>query len=123
MEKQQPRTYGLAVLTQKDEDSGAFVAHCLNYDLMECGNTPEIAWQNIKIVIKAQVEHCYTYDKAGLQRVAKQEEWDKFYEAVQKYPNSVKVEQIQIELKPPLPEHEIPIWIQKVNRSGESPCI
>ena len=124
MERQQPRTYGLHVAVEFDETSGTFVAHCLTLDLMDCGKTPESAWQRLKGVIKAQVEYCYTHNKQGLDRSASQEDWDRYFESIQKNPGSVKVEQIQIELRPPMPEREIPLWIQLSNvNEHEAPIV
>lgn len=117
--RQQP----LHIAVRQDKDSGAFVAHCLTLDLMECGNTPESAWQNLKGVIKAHLEYCYTHNQQGQERSAAQEDWDRYYESIRRNPEDVRVEQIQIELRPPTAEREIPLWILRMDSSHEATYI
>jgi predicted RNase H-like HicB family nuclease len=112
-----------ACLTWKDRESGVFISHCLNYDLKQCGDTYEEAWQNLKTAMKHHIEHCWSRYPAGLQRRASKEEWQKFYQSLQKAlqenPKGIVVEEMKIDPLPPLPELEIPVWIQGVKVGGD----
>jgi hypothetical protein len=55
------------------------------------------------------------HNREGLAVTARTAEWDQFIKAFQKDPKSVVVKSIEIELGSPLPQREIPIWIQGVN--------
>lgn len=115
----QERFYGFACLTWQDDDTGVFISHCLNYDLMQCGDTEEEAWNNLKTAMKHHIEHCWSRYPAGLRRRAGKEDWQRFYralkKAVQDNGKGIVVEKMEIDPLPPLPEYEIPVWIQGVN--------
>lgn len=106
----------LSCLTYLDESTGVFISHCLNYDLMDCGPTCDVAWQNLKIVMKNHIEFCYTNYPEGLMRKpARREKWDIFFNALRANPKDLIVEKMELELKPPsLPERELEFWIQRV---------
>jgi predicted RNase H-like HicB family nuclease len=106
------RNNGLSCLLQRDAETATFVGHCLDYDLLECGKTEDDAWDNLKIVIKRHIEFCAARSAEGLNRQAKKERWDAFYEAIQRNPNSLRIETIEIDLSASLPENEIEMWIQ-----------
>ena len=111
----------LFCLVWKDEKIGVFVSHCLNYDLMECGPTADVAWDNLKFVMKNHVEYCYTSYQQGLKRKAGKKDWDRFFHLLERNPGSLTVDKIELELKPPsLPEQELEFWIQRVQSAGES---
>lgn len=123
----QQRDYGLSCLTWRDPASNAYVSHCLNYDLMETGSSFDEAWQNLKTVMKHHIEHCYSRYPQGLGRSASKERWQEFYLTLQKQlqenPQGVVVEKLDIDPLPPLPEYEIPIWIQGVESGGKLPVV
>ena len=107
-------------IVEKDADTGVFVSHCLNYDLMECGPTSDRAWENLKIVVKNHIEYCYTSYQPGLNRRAKEEDVDRFFRLLQENPGALVVDKIELHLKPPsLPEQEMPLRILKVQSGGE----
>ena len=113
-----PRFGVLSCLSFRDKETGMYLSHCLNFDIMECGKTEEEAWQNVKLAVKYYVEHCYTNYQQGLIETAPQEKWNEFAESV-KYSNKLpRMETIEIELRPPLPEHEYPVWMQGVTADG-----
>lgn len=120
---QEQRVNGLSCLIEKDKETGVFIGHCLNYNIMECGGSVDEAYENLKLVLKHHIEFCHSRYPAGLTRQAPKEDWDKFYIALQENRESLVVDRIEIEPLPPLPEHEIPIWIQGVTSGGELPVI
>ena len=114
----------LCCLGERDTETGLFLYHCLDYDVVESGKTWEEAWQSLKQVLKAHMEYCYAHNPSGLLRGAKRSEWDKFGKVLEQTlrdnPSSILVESIEIEMQPPLPVDEIPIWIQGVTPNGVS---
>ena len=46
------------------------------------------------------------------------EEWGEFIEALKNSDGPGRVDTIEIELKPPLPEYEYPIWMQGISGHG-----
>ena len=48
------RTGMLQCSTSLDQETGLYIAHCLNFDLMESGKTPDEAWANLKASLKPQ---------------------------------------------------------------------
>jgi hypothetical protein len=109
----QPRNYSLSCLISRDHVTSTYIGHCLDHDIMECGASADDAWKNLKGVIKRQIEY-HNQTKAGiLNRQAKKECWDSFFEAVRRNPSGLTVETIEIDLPSPLPENEIGIWLQK----------
>lgn len=109
----QQRNYSLSCLITRDQQTQAYIGHCLDHDLMECGATADEAWKNLKCVIKRKIEYSNQSNAGDLNRQAKKECWDSFFEAVQRNPGGLTVETIDIDLPAPLPENEIGIWLQK----------
>ena len=101
-----------------------YVGHCLNYDLMESGPSPEVTWERLKNVLKDHIEYCYTSHREGLRRAANQDSWDGFFTLVKNNPGQLKVEKLDLELREPsLPQQELELWvIGKVQDAGFSPA-
>jgi hypothetical protein len=116
----QQRIHGLSCLVERDEQTGMFIGHCLDYDLMETGKSDEEAWSNLKTVVKHHIEHCYSFYQNGLKKQAAREDWDRFYQYLQENGGQCQIEKIEIELRPPLPEQDISIWIQGVVHAGSA---
>jgi len=94
----EPTTFhNLSCLIERDEATGSYIGHCLNYDLMDSGKTQDEAWENIKFVLKNHIEFCYTHFQSGLKRGAKQQDWDRFFQAIQNNPKSVRMEKLELE--------------------------
>ena len=108
----------LSCLSSKDKETGMYISHCLNFDIMECGKTEEEAWQNVKHAVKYYIEHCYQNFQEGLQQDAGREKWVEFAEAAKHAGKAPRMETIEIELRPPLPENEVPVWMQGVEVDG-----
>jgi hypothetical protein len=109
----QQRNYYLSCLIKRDQATRSYIGHCLDHDLMECGATADEAWKNLKLIIKREIEHSNQTKAGGLNRQAKRECWDSFFEAIRRNPGDLKIETIEIDLPAPLPENEIGIWLQK----------
>jgi len=108
-----PRLSWLHCLMEQDQETGLFMWHCLDLDLIECGPTNQEAWANLKRIIKNHVEYCYFNYPEGLAISAERHEWEAFYRML-KENAPIQVEEIEIDLQRPLPEEQIPIWIQGV---------
>jgi hypothetical protein len=106
----QQRNYSLSCLISRDQVTGKFIGHCLDHDIMECGATADEAWGNLKGIIKREIEQNRT---GGVNRQARKECWDSFFEAVKRNPERLKVETIEIDPPAPLPKNEVEIWLQK----------
>jgi hypothetical protein len=110
-----PRFGVLSCLISLDSETNLHLAHCLNFDLMECGPTAEDAWGNLKTSVKQYVEFCYTNHQEGLTVSADPEEWNEFAEALKHSQKPWKVDKISFDLKAPLPEFSAPIWMHGVS--------
>jgi hypothetical protein len=109
-----PRTGMLSCLTWQDKVTSKYLAHCLNYDLMECGSSPDEAWANLKICIKQYVEYCNEFRPEGLNISATADEWKEFAEALKLSTKPDRIDTIDIEVRPPLQESNA-IWMQGVS--------
>ncbi len=108
----------LSCLTSRDEETKLFLSHCLNFDLIEWGKTPDESWENLKSSVKQFVEYCYTNYQEGLSVSAGRDEWEEFAEMLKNSDGPGRVDTIEIELKPPLPEYQYPIWMQEIIGHG-----
>lgn len=115
-----PRFGILSCLSYVDEETGLYLSHCLNFDIMESGKTEEEAWQNVKLAVKYYVEHCYQNYQEGLVQGAPREKWAEFAEVAKHAVRPPRFEVIEFELRPPLPENEVPVWMQGVLADGTS---
>ena len=111
----------LSCLMGWDEETKLHLAHCLNFDLMECGKTEDEAWGNLKAAVKQYIEHCYSNYPQGLAESGSREEWERFAESLKYNERPSRVETIQLELGQPfLAEDNNPIWMQGVLTDGSS---
>jgi len=116
-----PRQNMLSCLISVDEETKLHIAHCLNFDLVECGQSEEEAWANLKKTVKQFVEYSYSNHQKGLSMSAEPEEWAEFAEVLKHSTQPPKVDKIDFDLKPPLPGFSAPIWMQGVSEDG-TPC-
>jgi hypothetical protein len=107
-------------LISVDRESKKHLAHCLNFDLMECGNSADEAWENLKGVVKHFIEYSYTNNPESLTVSADAADWKRFAEALKDSTKPERVDSISIEYRPPLPELSAPIWMQGVNGDGRA---
>jgi hypothetical protein len=111
----------LSCLMEWDEETEMHLAHCLNFDLMECGKTADEAWGNLKLAVKQFIEYCYSNYPEGLAEGASREEWQRFAESLKHNERPTRVETIQLELGVPcFDENNNPVWMQGVRTDGSS---
>lgn len=111
----------LSCLTEWDNESKLHLAHCLNFDLMECGETADEAWSNLKVAVKQYIEYCYSNYPHGLANGASREEWARFAESLKCNERPSRVETIQLDLGQPfMAEDGNPIWMQGVPTDGSA---
>lgn len=65
----------LSCLLAKDAETGRWLGHCLDFDIVTSGLDQDKAWQNLKEVVRLHVEQCFTNWPLGLSRGASQETW------------------------------------------------
>ena len=107
----------LACLLEKHEDGQGYSWHCLNLDLVESGETPELAWENLKSAIKAYVGHGYADDPQGLENLVEPVEWEHYAESLKKHCRGILVDEISIELKSASGVEQLSVWLQGVRSS------
>lgn len=96
-----------------DPASGAWVSHCLDFDLVTSGKTDEDAWANIKAVVKLHIEHCFTHDNDGLEKHrVDQELIDRFDRG--KGLMEVWSDKIKLNLVQPRKQDDLSFWIKGV---------
>jgi hypothetical protein len=105
----------LSCLSCFDDETGMFVSHCLNFDLVEFGKTADEAWENLKDSVKQFVQYCYTNSQESLTISADRNEWAEFAELLRQKKTPNRVDIIEFELVPPLPENTTGIWMQGVD--------
>lgn len=111
----------LCCLTSFDGETQRYISHCLNHDLIECGKTAEEAWENLKTALRSFIEYSYTNNPDGLKISADPEDWREFFAALRASGGNFKrVEEIFVDLKPPLVDTSI--WIQGVFEDGPAPA-
>jgi hypothetical protein len=113
-----PRIGVLSCLLSRDPETKLYLAHCLNFDLMECANTSDQAWQNLKSVVKQFIEYSSANNPESLSVSASAEEWKYFADILRHSTKPPIVDTIEIEMRPPLLESSAPIWMQGVSGDG-----
>jgi hypothetical protein len=113
-----PRIGVLSCFINRDQETNLFLAHCLNFDLMECGHTVDDAWEALKVSVKQYIEYSYSNHPEGLSKSASAAEWRQFAEALKHSTKPPRVDTIEFELRPPLLESSAPIWMQGVSEDG-----
>jgi hypothetical protein len=117
-ENNAPRIGVLSCFINQDSETSLYLAHCLNFDLMECGRTPDDAWEALKTSVKQYIEYSYSSHPEGLSKSASAEEWRQFAEALKHSTKPPRVDTIEFELRPPLLESSAPIWMQGVSEDA-----
>jgi hypothetical protein len=97
-----PRIF--SCLLGPDNETGRWIAHCLDFDLVTSGKTEDDAWKHLLRIVKMHVEHCFTHRPEGLQHEADPTEWTLF-KALKQQTEFIRSEKISLTLVPP-PEDE-----------------
>lgn len=85
MKTQDKWSFVFSILVKHQDDM--WTAHCLELDLVAVGSSKEEAEEDLKSIIKAQVEYCIHHDNMeNLFRSAPQELWNEFRGTTKKRP-------------------------------------
>src|SRR5260370_39597501 len=87
----------LSCVLFRDTDTQQWVGHCLDFDLVTSGKNEDSAWGNLIKVVRAHIEHCFTFHPDGLKLEASPEEWAVF-RAFRKRQKNVRSEKITLRL-------------------------
>jgi hypothetical protein len=101
----------LSCLLTQDEETKLWLGHCLDFNLVTSGKSPDGAWTNLRAVIKTHVEHCFTNHRDGLGFRAGSQDWRLFDELKKKQP-MMRTEKITLRLVAPETEQIPAFWMQ-----------
>ncbi len=103
----------ISCLLDEDEQAGVWVGHCLDFDLVTSGDTPDIAWTNLKSVVKLHIEHCFTHNRGALcAHQASDEDFEVFKKICKT--ELFRSDKIRLNLVAPKPPDQLSFWIQGV---------
>lgn len=111
----------LSCLITHDAATNRWLGHCLDFDLITSGKTPDAAWEHILGVVKVHVENCFTHHRAGLRFRARQQHWDLF-EALNKKTDLFRQEKITLRLVQPEEEQQPPVWMKGIETEFGGAC-
>jgi hypothetical protein len=102
----------ISCLLRQDGETGRWEGHCLDFDLVTSGSTEDVAWENLKKVVKRHVEHCFTNWQPGLtRRRASQCAFDAFNKLVQE-DRPFRQDKLSLILEEP--EHDQEHWLKAI---------
>src|SRR5438309_9761770 len=103
----------LSCLLSVDPASGFWLGHSLDFGLITSGRTDEIAWKNLKEVIRVHVEHCSRNRPEVLkEHRASEGKWVLFQELKDRGLH-FRSDKLRFHLVPKL-EAESPVWMQGI---------
>jgi len=100
----------LRCLLTRDVETGRWIGHCLDFDIVTSGRDPEIAWMNLKAVVRAHVESCFTHWQKGLTFKASDEDIA-IFEALKKH-QRFRSDKIEFKLLAPKNAELHPLWME-----------
>jgi predicted RNase H-like HicB family nuclease len=103
----------LRCLLSKDMVTGRWLGHCLDFDIVTSGEDEEKAWKNLKAVVRAHVESCFTQWQDGLKFRATRNEIDLF-EKLKERQQNFRSDKLELKLTPPPEVKPLPLWIQGI---------
>lgn len=111
-----------------DEETGMYIAHCLDLHMKVSGKTPEQSWERLKRCLKVYYEYCYSCDPDALKLTASASEWAEYgtllEHTLREDPSRITVETIELVLRPPkLPEQTMPLAFQKVEFAAQAASV
>ena len=77
----------ISCLICRDQDSGLWNGHCLDFDIVTSAATPQRAWEHLKTVVKAHIEHCFSHSVPVDTFAATGEHWSTFQKLACSQPN------------------------------------
>lgn len=99
-------------LLDQDDQTGAWIGHCLDFDLVTSGESPDLAWNNLKSVVKLHIEHCFTHDQNGLDFHRAPDEDFALFEKLTNDHRLFRSDKINLNLVAPKAPDQISFWIQ-----------
>jgi predicted RNase H-like HicB family nuclease len=116
----------LRCLLTPDAETGRWLGHCLELDVVTSGKDPDAAWKNLKAVVRLHVEHCFTNWQEGLLNFRASDEEIAVFEAL-KGRQLFRSDKITFTLIPPQKNELHPLWMQGVELtegvgSVRTPC-
>lgn len=112
----------LSCLLSKDGQTGRWLAHCLDFDLLTSAKTEEIAWENLRKVVRAHIEHCFAFHREGLELQAESSEWSEFRRVEKRLMDDglpIRTEKITLKLATPTKPWGDDLWIKGVETFGQ----
>jgi hypothetical protein len=106
----------LRCLLTPDVETGRWLGHCLEFDIVTSGKDPDSAWKNLKAVVRLHVEHCFTNWQEGLTEFRASDEEIAVFEAL-KERQLFRSDKITFTLIPPQKDELHPLWMQGVELS------
>jgi hypothetical protein len=111
----------LSCILSPDPETGRWNGHCLDFDIATSGKDEEIAWNNLKLIVRHHIEECWERWPEGLQiRTASQERWKRF-ELLKKNQKMARQDKLHLNLVKPH-EHEEDFWIQALEFPKDDGC-
>lgn len=99
----------ISCLLRKDKQTERWEGHCLDFDIVTSGSSEDIAWNNLKKVVRRHVEQCFNDWQPGLQRRAAQCHWNEFEDLHKK---KVKFRQDKLSLCLVKPREDGEHWLR-----------
>jgi len=103
----------LSCVLWRDADTSRWLGHCLDFDVATSGRTEDEAWANLRDIVRAHIEHCFTHHRDGLRLTASDQEWKTFRFLKGRQP-MLRSEKITLRLVPPQKDPARQFWIQSV---------
>ncbi len=103
----------LRCLLTKDAETQRWLAHCLDLAIVTSAKDEDVAWDNLKSVVRLHVEHCFTHWQEGLTFRASENEIAVF-EALKKKQKFCRTDKITFNLIPPQATECPPLWMEGV---------
>jgi hypothetical protein len=110
----------LSCLLSKDEQTGRWLAHCLDFDLLTSAKSQDTAWENLRKIVRVHIEHCFTFHEDGLKLKAEPHEWSDFKRIKDHLESEgipIRTDKITLRLIPVESGGEL--WIRGVETFGE----
>jgi len=101
----------LSCLLTKDAETGRWIGHCLDFDIVTSGLNQDSAWSNMKEVVRLHVEQCFTNWHPGLKIRAKQDRWD-IFESLEKSEMPFRQDKIEFDLVAPAVDDLHALWLK-----------
>lgn len=97
----------------EDAATKRWVAHCLDFDIVTSGKDEDLAWSNLKSVVRLHVEHCFTHWQEAFKKRAPDEDFVRFETLSQQQPLA-RTDKISFKLVPPKAQFVPNFWMKGV---------